>query len=145
MHIHQIVRSELESPIFGLKQPWLVAAYHHLLELPDHPLSRILVAKDGGRTCAILGLELMWAIDGRLRCATIRVLEMDPEHVDHGIVTRLIRFAEGIARVNRCDRIHVAPGLDRWGSGRRRDSLETIESRACRSRNVTPRFHQSCP
>jgi GNAT superfamily N-acetyltransferase len=145
MHIHQVLRSDLESLTSGCLDPWLVAALERLLLLPDHPWARILVAMDGEVVRAILGLELTWATGDRLKRATISLLEVDPEHVDHGLVTRLIRFAEGITRLHRCDRIHVAPGLERWGGGRCRSSLGYLESLVCRSSGITPRFHRSCP
>ena len=145
MLIHQIVRSKLASPAPGSLEPWLAPAYDHLFELPDFPMSRILVAVDGERTRGILGLELKWVADGRLICATVRVLALDPAHDGRGIGARLIRFAEGIAHINGCDRLNVAPGLERWGSGHHLGSPGHIEPRSACSRDITPRLQMSCP
>ncbi len=117
MHINQIDRSKLFSRVSGSPEPWWAAVSARLAELPDHPRGRMLAALDGGLVRAILGLELSWAVDGRLRCATIRVLEVDPDFDDRGIGMRLVRFAQGIARINRCNGVHLAPGLEQWESG----------------------------
>jgi GNAT superfamily N-acetyltransferase len=66
----------------------------------------------------MLGLELNWGGGGRLDRVTIAVLGVDPEHSRRGIGSRLVRFAEGIARVNGCTTVDVAPGLEGWASGR---------------------------
>ncbi len=144
MHIRQIARSELFSPTSGSPEPWLVAASDRLRSLPDPPLGRILVAEDAGLTRAVLGLELRWAVDGRVECATIRVIGADPADPDSGVVTRLIRFAEGIAHVNRCDRVHLASGLGYQTAGTCRDAVGPVGSRIWRTRDMTPRFQQSC-
>jgi len=145
MLIHQIVRSKLVSPAPGSLDSWLATAYDRLFELPDFPMSRILVAVDGARTLGILGLELKWVADTRLICATVRVLAVDPAHDGGGIGSRLIRFAEGIAHINGYGLLHGAPGLERWGSGRRQGSLGCIEPRIGCFRNITPRLQMSCP
>lgn len=144
MHIHQVLRSDLDSLVPGSLDPWLATALERFRELPDHPRARILVAADGEAVRALLGLEMEWTADGQLSCATIKLLETDPEHVDRGLAIRLIRFAEGITRLHHCDRIHVAPGLENWGGGRCRDSLGYVESVVCPSSDITPTTHRSC-
>ncbi len=144
MRIQQIDRSELESPASFLRQPWLAAAYDQLLELPDHPLGRILIVVEGGRTHAILGLELKSAFDDRQHCAIIRVLEVDPEQRRRGIGSRLVRFAEGIAHVNGCDRVQVAPGLEPWGDGRCWLSLGYDHPGRGLSKDIALRVRRSC-
>ena len=97
---------------FGAQTTWLMAACARLRRLPGHPSSRILVAEENGRTRAVLGLRLDWGANGRLDNATICVLSVDPEHDRRGIGSRLVRFAEGIARVHGCSRVDVMPGLE---------------------------------
>jgi GNAT superfamily N-acetyltransferase len=144
MRIQQIDSSELESPVSGSRRPWLAAAYGRLLELPGHPQSRVLIAVEGRQPRAILGLELVWAVDGRLVRAIIRLLEVDPEHERRGIGSRLVRFAEGIAHINGCERVHVAPGLERWGGGGCWLSLGYDDLGPGLSKDITPRFQQGC-
>ena len=142
--IPQIDRSELQSQVSGSLRPWLAAALGRLLELPVHPKSRVLIAVEDGHPRAVLGLELEWALDGRLVRAVIRVLEVDPEHDRRGIGSLLVRFAEGIAHINGCDRVHVAPGLERWGGGQCWLSLGYDDPGFGLSRDITPRFLRSC-
>jgi GNAT superfamily N-acetyltransferase len=144
MHIQEIDREEFEPPVRGSHQPWLAAVHSRVRELPDHPQSRVLIAVEGGRVRAVLGLELEWAVDGRLTRAVIRILEVDPEHDRRGIGSRLVRFAEGIARIKGCDRVHVAPGLERWGGGACWPSLGYDDLGPGLSKNITSRFQQSC-
>ena len=66
---------------------------------------------------AVLGLRLYWGANGRLVKAIICVLVVDPEQNRRGIGSRLVRFAEGIARVHGCARVDVVPGLESWGEG----------------------------
>jgi GNAT superfamily N-acetyltransferase len=65
----------------------------------------------------VLGLRLFWGANGRLAKAVICVLEVDPDHDRRGIGARLVRFAEGIARVHGCARVDVVPDLESWGGG----------------------------
>ena len=118
MRIQHIHRSELAGPASEMRRPWLHATLDRLLQLPDHPGSRVLVAAEAERIHAVLGLELTWTTDGRLECATIRVLEIDPDHFDRGVGTRLVRVAEDIAHIYGCDRVCAAPGLEHWNAGR---------------------------
>jgi len=118
MRIQHIHRSELARPASKQRRPWLEATLDRLLELPGYPRNRILVAAEGELVHAVLGLELTWTTDGRLECATIRVLEIDPDHFDRGIGSRLVRVAEDIAHINGCDRVCAAPGLEHWNTGR---------------------------
>jgi ribosomal protein S18 acetylase RimI-like enzyme len=108
----------LEEAGLGARKPWLMAACARLRILPDQSSSRILVAEEDGRTRAVLGLRLDWGANGRLDNATICVLAVDPEHDRRGIGSRLVRFAEGIARVHGCSRVDVIAGLEEWGRGR---------------------------
>ena len=144
MQILQTDRSELESQVSGSRRPWLTAAYGRLLELPGHPQSRILIAVEVGQPRAVLGLELEWAVDGRLVRAIIRLLEVDPEHDRRGIGSRLVRFAEGIARINGCERVDVATGLERWGGGGCWLSLGYDDLGPGLSKDITPRFLHGC-
>ncbi len=102
----------------GAHQSWLEAACVRLRSLPDHPSVRILVAEEDGQTRAVLGLRLFWGANGRLAKAIICVLVIDPEHDRRGIGSRLIRFAEGIARIHGFTRVDVVPDLEGWGEGR---------------------------
>jgi len=144
MRIQQIDRTELEPQVSGSRRSWLAAALGRLLELPGHPQSRFLIAVEDGQPLAVLGLELERAIDGRLERAVIRVLEVDPEHDRRGIGSLLVRFAEGIARINGCDRVHVASGLEQWGGGQCWLSLGYDDPGFGLSRDITPRFLRSC-
>jgi GNAT superfamily N-acetyltransferase len=49
---------------------------------------------------------------------TISVLGVDPAHSRQGIGSRLVRFAEGIARINGCTRVDVASDVEGWEDGR---------------------------
>ena len=100
------------------RRPWLKAACARLRSMPEHPSSRILVAEEDGQTRAVLGMRLYWGANGRLARAVICVLGVDPEHNRRGIGSRLIRFAEGIARVRGCTRVEVVPDLEGWCEGR---------------------------
>lgn len=109
---------ELKRSGAGTRRGWLVAACARLRSLPDHPSVRILVAEEDGQTRAVLGLRMFWGANGRLVKAMICVLVVDPEHNRRGIGARLVRFAEGIARVHGCTRVDVVPDLQKWGEGR---------------------------
>jgi GNAT superfamily N-acetyltransferase len=144
MHIRHVDRTELASLISGSRRPWLAAVSDRLLELPDHPRNRILIADDGGQTRAILGLELEWTAGGRLKIATISVLEVDPEGEDRGIGSRLVRFAEDIAHIKGCDHLRLAPGLERWGGGLCRPTLGCDNPERNLSGGFSPRDRRSC-
>jgi GNAT superfamily N-acetyltransferase len=118
MKIRQAARHELEIECRMLDQPWFDAVCERLRDLPHHPFSRLLIAEEDGQPRALLGLRLHWSGDGRLVRATISVLEVDPKHNGRGIGSRLIRFAEGIARINGCRQVDVAPDLEGWSDGR---------------------------
>lgn len=141
MRIQHTHRSELAGRASELRRPWLEAALDLLLGLPDHPRSRILVATEGERIHAVLGLELSWTTAGRLECATIRVLEIDPDHFDPGIGSRLVRVAQDIAHINGCDLVCAAPGLKRWNRGRCRVTfgLDDLGHRVFPDRNPSAR------
>jgi GNAT superfamily N-acetyltransferase len=134
MRIQHTHRSELAGRTSELRRPWLEAALDRLLGLPDYPRSRVLVAAEGERVHAVLGLELTWTTGGRLECATIRVLEIDPDHFDRGLGSRLVRVVEDIAHINGCDRLCAAPNLEHWNAGRCRVTFNRYDlgRRACR-------------
>jgi GNAT superfamily N-acetyltransferase len=138
MRLQEIDREEFESIVAGCRQPWLVAARDRVCEPVDSAPSRILVAVDEGRMCAVLGLDLPGGTGGSPNSATIRVLEVNPEHERWGIGARLIRFAEGIARVKGCARVHVASGLERRGQGRCWTSLGYDDHGPELAKDITP-------
>ena len=108
---------ELDSRRARTDFAWLRAACARLRSLPDHPSVRILIAEEDGQTRAVLGLRMFWGANGRLAKAIICVLVVDPEHNRRGIGSRLVRFAEGIARINGCARVDVVRDLEGWGEG----------------------------
>jgi len=118
MRIRHAAKHELEIEDRGPKRPWLEAACALLQRLPEHPYSRVLIAEEIGRPLAVLGLRLRWTGEGCLVKATICVLAIDPKHDRQGLGSRLVRFAEGIARIRGCARVDVAPDLEGWGDGR---------------------------
>jgi ribosomal protein S18 acetylase RimI-like enzyme len=144
MRIQHIDRAELARPAAGGRQSWLDAAWRRLLRLPDHPRSRVLVAAANERIQAILGLELNWAADGRLERATIVVLEIDPEFSDRSAGLKLVRVAQDIAHINGCDRVNLAPDLERWIGGGRRPKFDRPNVSRGSSRNTTPPTRRSC-
>jgi GNAT superfamily N-acetyltransferase len=117
MRIRQTDLQELERSDGGTRRSWLEAACIRLQSLPNHRSSRFLVAEEDGQIRAVLGLRLHWGANGRLGKAIICVLVVDPEHNDRGIGSRLVRFAEGIARVHGCTRVDVGSDLESWGEG----------------------------
>lgn len=118
MKIRQAARHELDIECRMLDQPWFDAVSERLRDLPQHPFSRLLIAEEDGQPRAVLGLRLHWAGDGLLARAIISVLGVDPKHSRRGIGSRLIRFAEGIARIHGCRQVDVAPDLEGWRDGR---------------------------
>jgi ribosomal protein S18 acetylase RimI-like enzyme len=107
----------LERHAPGERRPWLDAACARLRDMPGEPASRILAAEEDGQIRAVLGMRLFWVGDGRAVRVVICVLEVDPEHDRRGIGSRLVRFAEGIARIHGCSRVDVQPDLEGWGDG----------------------------
>ena len=118
MRIRQLARNELGAGVPRPDRPWLQALCLRLRDLPPHPHSRLLIAEENGHPRALLGLELHWDGGGRLGRVTIAVLGVDPKHGRRGIGSRLVRFAEGIARVNGCKTVDVAAALEGWADGR---------------------------
>ena len=118
MKIRQLARHELRAEYSRPDLTWLQALCLRLRDLPPHPHSRVLIAEEGGNPRALLGLRLYWDGGGSLRRVTIAVLGVDPEHNRQGIGSRLVRFAEGIARINGCSRVDVAPDVEGWADGR---------------------------
>jgi GNAT superfamily N-acetyltransferase len=117
MHIRHSDRLELEQSHLRTGRPWVADVCESLRWLPEHPNGRVLIVEEDGEPRAVLGLEMIWATGGRLVRATIRVLAVDPEHGQRGFGSRLVRFAEGIARINGCRRVLVAQPLERWTCG----------------------------
>jgi ribosomal protein S18 acetylase RimI-like enzyme len=142
MSIRHAATHELE--IRGPKRPWLEAACALLRRLPDHPHSRVLIAEEDGRPTAVLGLRLMWAGEVRLVKATICVLAVDPEYDRQGMGSRLVRFAEGIARIRGCARVDVAPDLEEWGDGRCWPGLGYFDPGAGLHKVLQTPIHEGC-
>lgn len=117
MHIRHSDRKELEKSHLRNGRPWVADVCASLRRLPEHPNVRVLIAEEDGEPCAALGLEMVWARSGRLVQATIRILVIDPDYRDCGYGSRLVRFAEGIARINGCRQVSVAPPLEQWSCG----------------------------
>ncbi len=117
MQIRHASRQELENRHLNDRRPWVAEVCENLRRFPEHPNGRILIAEEESEPRAVLGLEMVWAGSGRLVQATIRVLAVDPDHNDRGFGSRLVRFAEGIARINGCRRVRVAPSLEQWSCG----------------------------
>jgi len=117
MKIRHTDLHELKKAVAGTRRSWLDAACAHLRSLPDYSSSRFLVAEEGGQVRAVLGMRLYWGVNGRLDRAIICVLVVDPELNRRGIGSRLVRFAEGIARVHGCARVEVEADLEKWGGG----------------------------
>ena len=142
MSIRHAATNELE--IRGPKKPWLEAACNLLRGLPDHPHSRVLIAEESGRPKAVLGLRLTWAGEGCLVNATICVLAIDPEYDRQGWGSRLVRFAEGIARIRGCVRVDVDPDLEGWGDGRCWPGLGYTDPGVGLHKVLETPIHQSC-
>jgi GNAT superfamily N-acetyltransferase len=117
MNIKQTTRGELEARRLSLAHPWVDAVCESLRELPLPRFSRVLIAEDAGRLCAVLGLSLEPGSGCKGR-ARICALGIDPGHSRMGLGSLLVRFAEGIARVHGCHTVEVAPHLEGWGDGR---------------------------
>jgi len=117
MRIRHTDLQELKRSGAERRQGWLRAVCARLRSLPSHPSRRVLVAEEDGQARAVLGLRLFWGANGHLAKAVICVLEVDPEHSRRGIGARLVRFAEGIARVHGCARVDVEADLESWGGG----------------------------
>jgi len=118
MKIRHTDLHELKTSGAGTRRSWLEEACARLRSWPDHPSSRLLVAEEDEQARAVLGLRLYWGANGRLDRAIICVLVVDPAYNRRGIGSRLVRFAEGIARVHGCTRVDVVPDLESWGGGR---------------------------
>jgi len=117
MRIRHTDLQELKRSGAGTRRGWLAAACARLQSLPEHPSVRILAAEEDGQTRAVLGLRMFWGANGHLVKAMICVLAVDREHNRRGIGARLVRFAEGIARVHGCTRVDVVRDLESWGEG----------------------------
>jgi GNAT superfamily N-acetyltransferase len=117
MKIRHTDLHELKESIAGTRRSWLEPVWRFLRSLPVEASSRFLVAEEGGQVRAVLALRLYWGANGRLDKAIICALVVDPEHDRRGIGSRLVRFAEGIARIHGCARVDVVPELENWGSG----------------------------
>jgi len=144
MRIRHAAKHELEIEGLGPKAPWLVAACALLRRLPDHPFSRVLIAEEDRRPTAVLGLRLTWTGEGQLVKATICVLAVDPERNRQGIGSRLVRFAEGIARIHGCAWVEVAPDLEGWGDGRCWSGLGYTDPGVGLHKMLESPIHRSC-
>ncbi|MGD9253031.1 MAG: GNAT family N-acetyltransferase [Holophagae bacterium] len=117
MRIRQIERPELEALAGCLADAWIEDFRRQVSNLPEAPWSRMLIAEEGMRPRALLAMELRWTPGGSLKGATICAIEVAPAHGGRGIGSRLVRFAEGIARIRGCFLIDVVQGLETWGRG----------------------------
>jgi GNAT superfamily N-acetyltransferase len=117
MRIRQIQRLELEALADCLSDPWIEEFRRQVEDLPEAPRSRMLIAEEGMRPRALLAMQLRWMPVGGLKGATICALEVAPAHRGRGIGSRLVRFAEGIARIKGCFLIDVVQGLESWDRG----------------------------
>ncbi|MCU0232530.1 MAG: GNAT family N-acetyltransferase [Thermoanaerobaculales bacterium] len=118
MHIRQLDRGETDIVLRNATRRWLRAAVIRLAELPEYPDGRVLVAEEGLEPRAVLGLRLNWMRGERGLTALIAVLAVDPDHAHRGIGSLLVRFAEGIARLNGFSCLCVDPPLEQWCGGR---------------------------
>jgi len=118
MKIRHACRFEIEKATLERRRPWLASVSRQLLDLSDDPNSRVVVAEEAGQIRAALGLRMRSSRTERVPEAWIVVLVVDPDHEDRGIGSRLIRFAEGIARIRGVRRVDVAPALEEWSNGR---------------------------
>jgi len=144
MRIRHTDLQELKRSCAGTRQGWLEAACARLRSLPDHPSRRLLVAEEDGQALAVLGLRMFWGANGSLAKAVICVLEVDPEHLRRGIGARLVRFAEGIARVHGCTRVDVVPDLESWGGGHCWLGLGYDDPGAGLRKELRPSGHWEC-
>jgi GNAT superfamily N-acetyltransferase len=118
MKIRHACRFEIEKATLEWRRPWLASVRRQLLGLADDPNSRVVVVEEAGQIRAALGLRMRSSGMERVPEAWIVVLVVDPDHEDRGIGSRLIRFAEGIARIRGVRRVDVAPALEEWSKGR---------------------------
>jgi GNAT superfamily N-acetyltransferase len=144
MNIKQATRGELEARRLSLAHPWFDAVCDSLRELPLPPFSRVLVAENKGRPCAVLGLSLQPMDNGRKRRARICALGIDPAHSREGLGSLLVRFAEGIARLHGCHTVEVAPYLEGWGDGRCWPGLEYHDDDECMAKGLRTAPYSRC-
>ena len=144
MRIRHTDLHELKISSARTRRSWLETACARLRSLPNHPSRRLLVDEEDGRARAVLGLRLFWGANGNLAKAVISVLEVDPEHDRRGIGARLVRFAEGIARVHGCTRVDVVPDLEKWGEGHCWLGLGYDDPGAGLRKELRPSGHWKC-
>jgi len=118
MRIRHAADHEFDRAPTGKDERWLGAACGRLQRLLEDQSGRVLVAEDHGDLIAVLGLMLHPPDSVRSATATIRELRVHPNHLHRGIGSRLVRFAEGIARINGCRTVEVPHDLAAWGDGR---------------------------
>ncbi len=118
MRIRHATDHEFDRAAAGMDGGWLGAACVRLRRLVEDQWCRVLVAEEHGELIAVLGLVLHPPGSGRSTTATIRELRVHPYHLHRGIGSRLVRFAEGIARINGCRKVEVPHDLVAWGDGR---------------------------
>ena len=108
---------EIDASVAGTGAEWMRGACARLRKLVRDGWCRVLVAEENCEWIAVLGLALHPSEDGRPARATICELAVHPDHTARGVGSRLVRFAEGIARIRGCVHVEVAPGLENWGDG----------------------------
>ena len=117
MRIRHATGADLELTAHRPGSRWFRAACSRFLRVRRHPFGRVLVAEEDGLIVALLGFTVSPARRGQRAEAIVLELEVDPARGRQGIGSRLVRFAEGIARMIGCPRLDVATGLSEWGEG----------------------------
>jgi GNAT superfamily N-acetyltransferase len=118
MSIRLITLQELDELGSDARAPWMDVFCERIRELPAAPLGRLLMAEAEGHPRALLAMRMRPDLESRGLRAIICALEVDPEFVDRGVGSRLVRFAEGIARIHGCQQVDVAADLEAWERGR---------------------------
>lgn len=117
MRMRHATEFEIDLSESEIGAAWMRGACARLRKLAGDEWCRVLVAEENGELIAVLGLALHPSEEGRPASATIRELVVHPDHNNRGVGSRLVRFAEGIARIHGCFHVEVGPGLEHWGNG----------------------------
>lgn len=117
MQMRHASEFEIDDSVAELGAEWMRGACGRLRRLVSDGWCRVLVAEENCELIAVLGLALHPSEEGRPAKATICELAVHPDHNHRGVGSRLVRFAEGIARIHGCLLVEVAPGLEGWGDG----------------------------